>query len=331
MRIFRVCVPALPVLGLLFALTSPSFAGPVVGIGVMGDSPADEYQFAEILPPGGDRRLERSFVESIHAERGYNFGAFSTDSRGTPRGRGFEYNWALEGDRSDDLIAHGQHTGLAAQAAQWKVNLAWIFVGGNDFRDLYDPAVIGSPDPGAKIQETVVKLATNVATAVGTLLTANPELNVVVANLPDLRAVPGLKAAIASTPGLDQWAAAVDQGAQAYNAQLESMFAGNDHVAIADAYALSQPAVAGVPVPFRGFTLDTNIPGNGPGHYFVDALHPSTGVSILLGNLFIEASNAKFATNLEALPTAIPLPAAVYPGAMMLLATAGYTLRRRAA
>ena len=195
------CIVFVVALGLVCLAASVARAGPVSGITVLGDSVADEYQFPIFSPPGGDRSQVMNFVEILSATRGLNFGAFSETSRGSPRNEGFEFNWAEDGSTSSALIAKGQHTGAAQQAAQGDVNLAWMFIGANDFRELYSPVVIQGPDPGGAIQEKVVTLATNVNVAVQTLLAANPQPDVVVANLPDLRSLPALKQAMAVTQG----------------------------------------------------------------------------------------------------------------------------------
>ena len=64
-------------------------AGMPGGIGVLGDSYSDEYQF---YPP--DRSTARNWVEILAATRGLDFGRFDDESRGEPRNRGFAYNWA---------------------------------------------------------------------------------------------------------------------------------------------------------------------------------------------------------------------------------------------
>src|SRR3954470_13937987 len=107
---------------------APARAGWRGGIGVLGDSYSDEYQF---YPP--HRSTARNWVEILAATRGLNFGRFSTRSRGEPRNQGYEYNWARSDATTDDLIATGQHTGLAAQVARGEVNLVVVFIGGNDF------------------------------------------------------------------------------------------------------------------------------------------------------------------------------------------------------
>jgi len=76
---------------LLIALLTPlapARAGWRGGIGVLGDSYSDEYQF---YPP--HRSTARNWVEILAASRGLNFGRFSTQSRGEPRNQGYEYNW----------------------------------------------------------------------------------------------------------------------------------------------------------------------------------------------------------------------------------------------
>src|SRR3954454_21544701 len=105
-RMFR---PAALLIALLTPL-APAHAGWRGGIGVLGDSYSDEYQF---YPP--HRSAGRNWVEILAATRGLNFGTFSTASRGEPRNQGFAYNWARSEATTDDLIAAGQHTGLAQQ------------------------------------------------------------------------------------------------------------------------------------------------------------------------------------------------------------------------
>src|SRR5947209_1939680 len=107
---------------------APARAGWRGGIGVIGDSYSDEYQF---YPP--DRSTARNWVEILAATRGLDFGAFTRRSRGEPRNQGFAYNWARSDAATDDMIRSGQHTGLAAQVASGKVKLVCMIIGGNDF------------------------------------------------------------------------------------------------------------------------------------------------------------------------------------------------------
>src|SRR3954451_3109113 len=96
-------------------------AGSPGGIGVLGDSYSDEYQF---YPP--DRSTARNWVEILAQRRGLDFGSFTAASRGEPRNQGFAYNWARSDAETTDLIATGQHTGLAAQVARGEVSLVVV-------------------------------------------------------------------------------------------------------------------------------------------------------------------------------------------------------------
>src|SRR3954447_6027774 len=82
------------------------------GIGVLGDSYSDEYQFY-----APDRSTAENWVEQLAADSNANLGGFSTSDPAGPRNAGFEYNWATSAATSSDMIAGGQLSGAAAQAA----------------------------------------------------------------------------------------------------------------------------------------------------------------------------------------------------------------------
>ena len=154
--------------------------GDLGGIGVLGDSYSDEYQF---YPP--DRTTARNWVEILSAMRGLNFGPMSPASRGEPRNQGFAYNWARSDATTEDLIATGQHTGLAGQVARGEVKVVVMFIGGNDFIH-----ALQSPDPGANLDDVLARASRNFCGAFETILSANSEVKLVVATLPDLRTLP---------------------------------------------------------------------------------------------------------------------------------------------
>ena len=83
---------------------------------MLGDSYSDEYRF---YPP--DRTTARNWVEILASTRGLDFGPYAAESRGEPRNQGYAFNWARSDATTDDLIATGQHTGLAAQVARGEV------------------------------------------------------------------------------------------------------------------------------------------------------------------------------------------------------------------
>src|SRR3954453_2263910 len=170
-RIIR--MPAL-LLALLTPL-APARAGWRGGIGVLGDSYSDEYQFYS-----PHRSTARNWVEILAATRGLNFGRFSTRSRGEPRNQGYEYNWARSDATTDDLIATGQHTGLATQVARGEVNLVVVFIGGNDFIN-----AMKTRDPAAALQQVGPRAEANLELAVATILEAHPDVKVVIITVPN--------------------------------------------------------------------------------------------------------------------------------------------------
>ena len=75
----------------------------------MGSSTTDEYQFSPL------HSAARDWVEILAATHGWNFGTFTTTSRGEPRNQGYEYDWGRVGATTGGLLTQGQHTGLAGQ------------------------------------------------------------------------------------------------------------------------------------------------------------------------------------------------------------------------
>src|SRR4029079_3673654 len=80
-----------------------SVAPGIDGIGVLGDSYSDEYQFY-----APDRSTARNWVEQLAEDSNVGFGAFFPTDPAGPRNEGFEFNWATSGHTSTDMIANGQ-------------------------------------------------------------------------------------------------------------------------------------------------------------------------------------------------------------------------------
>jgi hypothetical protein len=107
------------------------------GVGVLGDSNSDEYRTDDCRGCGTPvEATTLNWVELLARYRGVNFGPVGT--WGAPRRAGYEYNWALSGATAHDLIADGQHTGLAQQVAQGLVSTVVISVGANNYNDWND-------------------------------------------------------------------------------------------------------------------------------------------------------------------------------------------------
>ncbi len=152
------------------------------GFGIMGDSGSDEYRADDWR---GGAYWETTFVwdELLVRYRGLDFGPWGT--RSWPRRTGYEYNWALSGATANDVITSGQHTGLAQQVAEGKVQNVFFLIGPNDFaiwNGTYAAVYNGMTQ--AQIDAKVNGIISDMALAIDTVLAAGP-VNFVVANVRD--------------------------------------------------------------------------------------------------------------------------------------------------
>lgn len=286
------------------------------GIAALGDSYVEEYRFQ---PP--DKSAAKNFVEILAELRGLNFGTYAEDpTRGEPRLAGYEFNYGRDAARSSDLLSQGQHSGVAALAGAGRVELAVVFNGGNDFRDVFV-----APDPMAALQAVVPNTLTNIGTAVQTILAAHPDMKVVVANVPDLRHIPEVKGAVAAGLVPQQFVDAVSQTIRIYNGQLKLMADAEPRLALVDAYGLLEGIMDGSR-PGGSFPLDTQAPSHDLDHLWVDPIHAGTAGHILLANEYIGAINSEFGGTIELI--AVPEPSAA--GVVLAGAAALCGRRRRA-
>ena len=279
------------------ALLSPAQAEPPAGIGVLGDSYSDEYQF---YPP--DRSKARNWVEILAEARGLDFGRFRAEGWGEPRNGGYEYNWARSGATTDDLITAGQHAGLAAQVADGKVKLVWIFIGGNDFIH-----ALADPDPDAALAAALPRALANYRTAFEAILRADPAVKVVAATVPDIRHLPEFDGPLRDGRLPRERADAFTGALARFNAQVRDLAAGNPRVAIADLDLITRlgSLVARRRVPVAGRRLDRARPGNDPDCFFLaDGRHPGTLAQGELARLFLRVINARFDAGVQPLTDA---------------------------
>jgi lysophospholipase L1-like esterase len=262
-------------------------AAPVLsgGIGAAGDSYTDEYQF---YPP--DRSTAQNFVELLAADRGFDFGALSTVGRPAPRNQGFEYDWAQSGDTSTDMLADGQISGLANQIHSGNVGMVFLFIGGNDFRDVFT-----SPDPLAALQTVVPTALNNIGSALNTILSASPTVKVVVATAANVAFLPEARAAVAAGLLPQALLDAVGQAVDGFNSQLRVMAQASDRVAVADIGGLMTHVFAMSKLKIDGIDIDRYTPEDDPTHLFLaDGIHAGTVGQGLIANQFIRAMDEGF-------------------------------------
>ncbi len=302
---------------LLFAAASARATDVLHGIGLMGDSATDEYQFYTADP--ANRSFARNWVEILQATRGLNFGSYSLVDRGSPRHQGFEYNWARTrtaaaatftlgpGADFQNIMDLGQPFGLAGQVATGDVTLTAMLVGNNDFLQYFVDPNAPVPSP-AVFTNQVTAMTTNAITAASIVLGANPNAKMVLFTIPDEKWSPAAQGAAANAVAHGVPQAAVDAlfggisaATQGYNAQLIAFAqASGGRVALADLYGLLETIEAdarnpGNPQPLiiDGITMDLDIPGHSPNNFWLDdGIHPSTLAQGLIANLFINTVNA---------------------------------------
>jgi phospholipase/lecithinase/hemolysin len=282
---------------LVVALLAPlptAEAGWRGGIGVLGDSYSDEYQF---YPP--HRTKARNWVEILAATRSLNLGAFSTQSRGEPRNQGYEYNWARSDATTVDLIATGQHDGLAAQVARGDVNLAIVFIGGNDFIN-----AMKSQDPVTALQEVGPRAESNLKLAVATILKAHNHVKVVIVTVPDIRDLPEFRVPLSDGRLPRSYSAAATAAIGRYNASIRALAARQPRIAVVDfaLFARVSERIAPETAVIAGHRIVRSDPSDDPDHLFLgDVRHLGTVGQGLLAAMLVAKINAQFDAGLPPL------------------------------
>jgi hypothetical protein len=265
-----------------------------LGIGVLGDSYSDEYQF---YPP--DRAQARNWVEILAKARGLNFGTFSHASQGEPRNQGFAYNWARSDAETADVISAGQHTGLAEQVGRGEVDVVIIFTGGNDFIH-----ALSASDSKPDVQRILKRAIANIDLILDTLLQAGPRAHIFVATVPDILELPEFATRLRAGTLSPTTASAYSKAIKAFNRHLRMRAMPGGRVAIID-LALD---VQLVPRPdpdtviVSGRRLDRIHPANSDDHAFLaDSRHIGTLMQGELANHIIDALNARLDARIKPL------------------------------
>ncbi len=275
---------------LLFVLLNPQTklrAGILPGVGVLGDSYSDEYQF---YPP--DRCTARNWVEILAETHRLDFGAFSTEPRDEPRNRGYAYNWARSFATSNEMIAQGQHTGLAEQVGQGLVQYVVILIGGNDFL-----LATCAADPVEALRASEVGAYENLRRALSPILGASDRVRALIATLPDIRDLPEVRDAIAAGTISSEAAVAAGESIWRYNRRIYALAAAEPRVAVIDLYLTTRivGSVATTRVRIDGQELDRIHPDNNIDHFFLaDGRHVGTVAQGMLARLIVEILDSRF-------------------------------------
>ena len=264
------------------------------GVGVIGDSYSDEYEFYPT-----DRSEARNWVEILAETRGIDFGPFSREGRAAPRLQGYAYNWARSDATTTTMIAQGQHTGVAEQVAHGQVGLVWIFIGGNDFI-----AAIRSQSPVEAASETASRAIANLDKAITTVLAASPDVKIVVLTVPDITELPDVAEAIQSGAIRREGVNAVTRALQEYNDAIHDWPNRDHRVSVVDLHLLLKLAasVSQEKAYVAGRWVDRQHCGNDLDHLFLnDHRHVGTLAQGLLAQIFVTTVNSRYGAHVSPL------------------------------
>jgi hypothetical protein len=219
-----------------------------------------------------------SWVPYLANQRGFNFG-----------GVGQPYNVAIGGARSSTLLTQGQHTEVRNLVQNGNVNLAFLFIGGNDFFNVGASIADGSLT-GPALTAWAQSVVGNIGVAMDTVLSANPT-GMVVAGLPDILRTPGGRAIFDTPAETARGNAAVDL----VNTLLKPAVLGRGQVFV-DLATASRDADS-APLYVGGVLIDTVNAGAEPTFFFQDARHPAAVGNGLVANMFLSAVNLGYGTN----------------------------------
>lgn len=322
MHCTRRSVIILVALAFCAALSSPAFAVTLNGFAAMGASETQGTGYSG------------SWVPYLHNDRGLSFGPSQS------------YNRAVGGATTTSLLSGNQHTQVRNLVQNGNADVAFLFIGGNDFGPVALQLALGTLDKNTWAAGMVSRMMT----ATDTVLTANPK-GMIIAGLPDMTLMPAAQSYLPSiTPPMLQ---NVLDAINLVNTLLKAEVLDRDLIFLDTAQAMrdmnaAPPVVGGVPIQMVGSNSN-------PTYFFQDGLHPAVVGNGIFANLMITALNEGLDQNIALISDQLILQRAglsaqytgqtsnldyasyVYfnpvpePSSVVLLAVAGLTLASIAA
>jgi hypothetical protein len=242
-------------------------------IGAVGDSITDLYakyvgKDSKGNPLWGSNG-DRSWVEQLQTLRATSVGIDDV---------------AQAGASSADLLIEGQQTSVAKLVQNGSVNYAVLIVGSGDIANFLSVAEAagGTADP----TPFITSLVTNVQTVLDALHAAG-NVNVVIANVPDIGQTPQFQAQIGTNKAL---ATLVTTAVISANQRLEA-FAASRGIPVVDLYKLEGLSQSGLVVD-----------GQTVANFFApDGYNPGSAVQGLLANSILQAAHDAYGLNIAGL------------------------------
>jgi phospholipase/lecithinase/hemolysin len=291
----RTMIPTFLALSLASAASARQ-GGPIVGLGVMGDSLSDEYL-------DRDFSYAHNWVEQLRVWRSINLGPTAAEagqpggSWGEPRRGGYEFDWARAGATSSTLLEMGQHDAIAALVADKRVSHAVLFIGANDYIPIPLPGIPyyeiyqGAWGP-AQVEGYAAFVAGNAAQALDRVLPTGAR--VVVCTIPDYGNTPWAQQGFPDPAGRDLVTDAIRRA----NARLRAL-ARQRGVALVDMFDAAQRIFGTTASPVDVILLgnvpiylrqnDTPANENPQAAFVDDGVHIHTTLQGLVANAIIAA------------------------------------------
>lgn len=216
----------------------------------------------------------------LQTYRGFNFG-----------GDNMPYVHAVGGATSSDVLLLREPQKVVSPVQAGKVTSATFLVGGDDYADA-GPKFINGTLTGAALTSFENQIVSNIKTATNIVLNSGIEA-FILGSVPYTLGEPQAAPLIIQYPAA---AAASDASIQRVNAQLLT-FAESVHIPYVDFYTfgklfngLDHVTVGGVDITFTV--------GSDPHNFFVDNVHPGYIGDAMIANLWMEAFNIAYGTNL---------------------------------
>jgi lysophospholipase L1-like esterase len=253
---------------------SPASAAPLVGFATMGASETQGNTYSG------------SWVPYLAVDRGLNFGPSQS------------YNRAVGGATTTSLLSGNQHTQVRNIVQAGNADVAFLFIGGNDFGPVALQLAGGTLDKNT----WAARMVSRMMTATDTVLTANPK-GMIIAGLPDMTLMPAAQSYLPSLPS--EALQNVLDAINLVNTQLKAQVLARDLVFLDTAAAMRD--MNAEPLKVGGVTIQTVGSSSNPTYFFQDGLHPAVVGNGIFANLMITAINEGFDQNIALIPDQLML------------------------
>jgi hypothetical protein len=273
-------------LGVAAAEVTIRVTAAIDGLGVLGDTLADEYADLGLT-------YAKNWVELLAENTATNLG--TNGSWSAPRGDGYEYNWAQSGTTSQSALVNTQVAGLSGQIASDDVSYVVVALGQEDF--LPGAAAYagiyyqGQADMGGwsetQIDAYTDALLVNLETALATFKDAGA--HVVLVNLVDFGSSPAATSLYPDAARRSLVASVVAD----INLRIEALAVAY-RVPLADVAGAAKVLLGTSTTPVASAAVGglafTNTAGTEPSNLFTaDGIHPHTIVAAVYANVILEA------------------------------------------